>query len=1148
MNWESYKKSISELSNKGKGDSFERLTFHYLKNEPQYATKLKEVWLLSDVPVKIHKKLNLPNQDQGIDLICETNEGEYWAVQSKYHEDETTSQTWNSLSTFTGLAFGVCKNISFGLVCTTAERFTKTLKNQDSIGFCTGEVWRSLDESFFDSFLKNRKPKKLTAFKPYNHQKRAIRNAYKHYVVEKESRGKMIMPCGTGKSLTALWIADKLDAKRIIVAVPSLSLIRQTLQVWLRESYAKGWDVDWITVCSDNTVSKMEKDDLAVLTQDLGIPAVTDPKVIASWLRKRHSGRVVVFTTYQSGKAIAEATRLARRNFDLGIMDEAHKTVGKKEKSFAHLLFDENIKISKRVFMTATERRYTGIQDTIVSMDDYDVYGETFEFLSFKDALDEDPPILSDYKIVTVMVGNDEIAELVKTGKFVKPLRGKWDDEIQADTFASLVALRKAIKKCRIKHALSFHSSIARAEAYQENQDIFTELFTDYQKMDTFFVSGKMPTSVRDRHLRDFESSKRALISNARCLTEGVDVPDIDCVLFADPKRSTIDIVQAVGRALRKSEGKKFGYVIVPVVIEKEGHGFEESQAFQSILMTLRALASNDERIIDYFRDRANKKRTKRKIIIEIPEQLAEKIDEKEFVRELELKAWNKLAKLSWRPFEEVREFARLLKLKSGDEWIKFCKGGLPEKGVLPPDIPTAIWDVYKNKGFISMGDFLGTGSIAVRYRSYLEFKDARRFMKRLGLKNSLEWRDYVSGNLKGKPPKPHYIPSHPHIIYKNNGWIDFSNFLGYSPVKGKNFRSYEDAKLFVSKLHLKNNEEWKKYVKGDIKNKPPLPNDIPKSPVGSYKRSNEWINWGDFLGTGSVWDGYKVWLPFTEAKTIARGLGLQSSSDYIKLYRQGKLPKGLPSAPHNSYKNDGFTDYGDFLGYYSTRLKGYRSYKESKKFAIKLNLKTNNDWTSYAKGLIDNLPTIPVDIPKDPYSVYKNKGEWINWGDFLGTNAIANYQKKWLPIKKAKEFVHKLNLKTSAEWKKYINNFYENLPTIPVDIPKSPYTVYKNKGEWINWGDWLGTGKVSNKNKKFFTFIEAKTFAISLHLKSKTEWEKYRKGKYLNKIQMPNELPTNPARTYKNEWISWPDFLGYEPKQKKKSLSNLSNKEKGDS
>ncbi len=215
-----------------------------------------------------------------------------------------------------------------------------------------------------DSFISHRKPKKLKVLKPYEHQRRAIRNAHEHFVAENESRGRMIMPCGTGKSLTAFWIAEKLDAKRILVAVPSLSLIGQTLHVWLRERYIKGWHVNWITVCSDESVGKISRDDLVVLKQDLG----ADPESIVVWLRKKHSGKIVVFTTYQSGKAIAEASRIAKRNFDLGIMDEAHKTVGSKDETFSHLLFDKHIKIAKRMFMTATERRYAGKNDEVISL------------------------------------------------------------------------------------------------------------------------------------------------------------------------------------------------------------------------------------------------------------------------------------------------------------------------------------------------------------------------------------------------------------------------------------------------------------------------------------------------------------------------------------------------------------------------------------------------------------------------------------------------------------------------------------------------------------------------------------------------------------------------------------------------------------
>ena len=152
------------------------------------------------------------------------------------------------------------------------------------------------------------------------------------------------MPCGTGKSLAAFWIAEKLKSKNILIAVPSLALIRQTLEIWTKESIAKKKKINWIVVCSDKSVGDIEKDDIAVLTQDLGIPVHTDLKEIALWLKKPKTGLSVVFTTYQSGKVIAKAAKKEKTNFDLGIMDEAHKTVGKGERLFSHLLYEKNIK------------------------------------------------------------------------------------------------------------------------------------------------------------------------------------------------------------------------------------------------------------------------------------------------------------------------------------------------------------------------------------------------------------------------------------------------------------------------------------------------------------------------------------------------------------------------------------------------------------------------------------------------------------------------------------------------------------------------------------------------------------------------------------------------------------------------------------
>ena len=548
----------------------------------------------------------VPSTDQGIDIIAETHDGEFWAIQCKYRQETDHSLTWRDISTFTGLAFGVCSGFTFGVICSTTERITHVLKDQERIGFCALDVWQALDADFLKRLPRPSLPqagRAQTAETPAASKTRG-KDAHAHFVTGKAKRGKLIMPCGSGKSLTSYWIAEKLESRRIVIAVPSLALIRQTLKVWLRETMANKQAVEWICVCSDESAGRVERDDSAVLRQDLGVPCLTDPKEIAAWLKRKHRGLTVVFTTYQSGEALAKAARAAKFSFDLGIMDEAHKTVGDGEKLFSHLLHDRNLPIRRRLFMTATERRYKGQSDTVLSMDDPATYGETFHLLSFKRAMEYDPPILSDYKIISIAVSREEVAELIRKNTFVRPDKGPWNKEIEADMLASLIALRKAMKKYPIQHAVSFHGSIQRAELFKTHNDAFSKSFRKYGKLETFHVSGKTPTGTRARIIGEFARAERALITNARCLTEGVDVPGIDCVLFADPRRSAVDIVQAVGRALRPAPNKKFGYVIVPILHDADATADDifKSPAFKEILTTLRALAANDDRIIEYFR------------------------------------------------------------------------------------------------------------------------------------------------------------------------------------------------------------------------------------------------------------------------------------------------------------------------------------------------------------------------------------------------------------------------------------------------------------------------------------------------------------------------------------------------------------------
>ncbi len=759
--WDGFKRHVSALSQKEKGNAFEVLTKYYLQLDPKYTTQLKRVWSLGEVPSKVRKHLNLPGPDEGIDLVAESKEGEFWAVQCKYREDETKSLTRKELSTFTDLAFNICDHISLGLVCTNAERFSHKLALYgDRLTLCHSDNWRALDTEFFHCLheLLEHRAASIRPFAPFPYQRVAVDNAYQHFMTEGRSRGKLIMPCGTGKSLTSYWIAEALKAQTILVAVPSLALIRQTVEVWARESVANRRDLHWIAVCSDESVAANESDDISFLTQDLGIRVYSDPGEIARWLEARQGGTTVVFSTYQSGRRTAEGAKISGTAFDLGIFDEAHKTVGKMHGLFSYLLDDENVAMKKRIFMTATERHYRGESDNIVSMSDPNLYGDTFQLLSFKQAVESDPPILTDYKVVTIVVTREEIASLIELNLFVRPDRGKWDEDVEAETLAALIALRKSMQKHPIKHAVSFHSSVARARAFANYNTTFTGAFPAYGTVETYHVSGKTPTSIRSRRMKEFAESERSLVTNARCLTEGVDVPKIDCVLFADPKRSKIDIVQAVGRALRKADGKQLGYVIVPVLSDhtRESINGLQDSGFDSVLSVLRALAANDERIIDYFRTVSQgRKWAKGQIPFEVNIPDGRLIDSDNFIHSIELKLWPRLAKLSWRPFDEAREFVRALGLRNQHEWRKYCRSQLPDRTRKPEDIPTDPHIVYKEEGWRTMGDWLGTGTIASRGRKYRMFEEARAFVRSLKLSGDSEWKRYCKGESPEKGIAP---------------------------------------------------------------------------------------------------------------------------------------------------------------------------------------------------------------------------------------------------------------------------------------------------------------------------------------------------------------------------------------------------------
>jgi len=983
---------------KEKGDRFEDLTQCYLQVEPEYSSKLKHVWRIEEVPQAVAKALRLPSTDKGIDLVAETREGEYWAIQCKYRQNTDQQLTHTDISTFTSLTFQACKGFSFALVCSTTERVTSLYRDEERIGFCALDVWQELDREFFTK-LRNKLTDKVTKLeprKPRPHQIEAVKDGVEHFVKEKSARGKLIMPCGTGKSLTAWFLSQALKSKRIVIAVPSLSLVKQTLKVWLRESVANNIDVEWICVCSDETAGRADQDDVVVQRQDIAVPCLTSTDKIADWLKAKHKGLTVVFTTYQSGNVLATAARKAKFAFDLGIMDEAHKTVGDEDKQFSILLHDHNVEISKRVFMTATERRYKGNSDKVLSMDNMEVYGDTFHQLSFKQAMEAEKPILCDYNIITIGVSRQEIKELIQKNVFVRPTTGKWDEELEADMLAAMVALRKAMKEHPIKHAVSFHGSIQRAEIFQAHNDTFTKQFPEFGNLETFHVSGKTPTGTRSNIIKNFAEAERSLVTNARCLTEGVDVPGIDCVLFADPRKSTVDIVQAVGRALRPSDGKKLGYVILPILHDTDATSEQliESGAFKEVLSTLSALAANDDRIIEYFRgiSQGRNPSGSSRVSFEMDERIAERIDIDKLVKDLEIKCWNRLAKLSWRPFEEAREFVQALKLLNGEEWYEYCAGSTSHPDKLPADIPKHPYQTYAKSGWSGMGDWIGSGYVATTVRTYRSFVHAREWARSLKLKNASEWKMLCAGRLKITLPKD--IPAAADRIYLGKGWVSFGDWLGNGTISNfrRKWRGFEEARSYVRTLRIKGHNAWQAYCAAKK-----IPDDIPSNPNIVYAKQG-WIDFGDWLGTGKL-------------------------------------------APNKMI---------------------FREFSKARSFVRLLNLKDSSEWNMYSSGAIPQKGLRPSDIPSNPQSTYKNKG-WKGYGDWLGNGSVHARFSNWLSFSSAKEIVRKLKIKSQKDWRKIGG---KTMPQIPPNIPRNPDRVYKESG-WAGWGDWLGNDVVPNKQKK---------------------------------------------------------------------------------
>lgn len=574
----------------------------------------KEIFLYEEIPTELKEKLNLPKIEHGIDLLIIDNEEKVIAIQCKFKNDETVKLNWNSDKL--GNFFGFARNADLHCVFSNSSDITQVAQNlTENFKFFSYSHLQNISPETFEKMrnaLIGNPIKEIKKPIPHDYQTDAIEAVVNHF--QENERGQLILPCGAGKTLTSLWIKEKLQSTNTLVLVPSLALLRQIKSNW-NEAYNTKFIR--LNVCSEKDIDSDTDNDIAIThTYEILGNVTTDKNLIISFLQK--ADNKVIFSTYQSLQIIVDALQiLSNFHFDLIIADEAHKTSGFSDQNkFTLVHNNEKVRGLKRLYMTATPRiaspelkaKHTERIKYLKDMSNPKVYGNEAYRMTFGTAIEKD--ILVKYKIIAVGVSDTDLKKYIEQNIQLTKTENIKD-------YAHNYALNIVMEKYKANHALTFHSRIKLAEDFAKRhnqlvQDVFATS-----------ISGTQTTSQREIILKAFEKADKAVVSNAKCLTEGVDVPVIDIVYYSDPKNSKIDIVQSAGRALRKAKhrNKEMGFIVVPI-FHKDRETVDdaiEKSDYKNLITVIRSLCDQDERLVSEINELAwNKEQNKRNATFEL--------------------------------------------------------------------------------------------------------------------------------------------------------------------------------------------------------------------------------------------------------------------------------------------------------------------------------------------------------------------------------------------------------------------------------------------------------------------------------------------------------------------------------------------------
>jgi len=632
---------------KDKGWRFEKLIKAFFKTDPRYAHLIKDIWLWNE----FFGKDNFGGSDIGIDIVIKTTIGEFWAVQCKFYAETATidkpavdsflSTSSKSFLNDDGTTAWFSRRIFVSTTNQWGSNAEIAITNQKPpvIRLNLSELeeapvnWEKLFNDISGESAR------IEKFPIRPHQKEALDKSIEYY--KSYDRGKLIMACGTGKTYTSLKIAECLTGGDglILFLVPSIALLGQTLKEWASQANEP---LNPILVCSDSGVGRNNDDDSDINILDLPLPATTDTLKVAlqieKFIEKNEKKLTVIFSTYQSIDVVSKAQKILKQSgakkfkFDVIICDEAHRTTGvqlkdEDQSAFIKVHSEENIEAQKRLYMTATPRLYSlesqsraAQNDALLcSMDDPEIYGDEIYRIGFGEAVDKN--LLSDYKVLVLTVSEDNFPQAYK--KLIEDP----NHEITSSDASKIIGCINALSKKMLgdaslvvesdpnpmKTAVAFCSNIRDSkkitEMFNSTKNIYYDSLTAEERavvvnVNSDHIDGTMNAPLRDKKLSWLKSVPKdsqecRILTNVRCLSEGVDVPALDAVIFMSSRNSQVDVVQSVGRVMRRSSGKNYGYIIIPVLIpsiQDAKEALDNNERFRVVWTVLNALRAHDDR------------------------------------------------------------------------------------------------------------------------------------------------------------------------------------------------------------------------------------------------------------------------------------------------------------------------------------------------------------------------------------------------------------------------------------------------------------------------------------------------------------------------------------------------------------------------